>query len=172
MGMSHRDVVAVFRHPPGVARREESYIIGDVRGILANIEWGRKKLGEFVEIVPSWVGCPSSEFYVLVWSFSLQSKAAQAKYARDILKAALPRKLRRLVSQARRYNRLRKDFMLEFEEKSRKTKGELFVERILTDEDRSRLANLMDPLDFWQVATGRVSPDRVGSLVTRQLALF
>lgn len=167
-----KDVVAVFRHPPGIEGREESYIIGDVRGVFANIKWGRNKLGEFVEIIPAWEGCPTSEFYILVWSFSLKSGAARAKYARDILKAALPTKLRRLVSLARKYNRLRKEFMLEYKEHSAKTKAELFVERILTDEERAGLANLIDPLDFWRAATGRVPPDQVGGLITRQLFLL
>ena len=170
--MRNKDVVAVFRHSPGIDRQEESYIIGDVRGVLANIEWGKKKLGEFVEIIPAWEGCPTSEFYILVWSFSLKSKAARAKYARDILKAALPTELRRLVSLARKYNRLHKRFMLRYKEKNAKTKGELFVERILTEEDRAGLANFMSPLDFWRAATGRVPPDKVEALITRQLSLF
>jgi hypothetical protein len=165
--------VAVFEHPPGRGGRTESYIIGPLQDLLANIEWGEKKLGNFVDVVPEWEGCPTDPFFVLILSFSLQNKAAQAKAARDELKRLLPGRLHRLVTLARRINARPKRHLLPLGvTKSKRTKAELFIQEVLSDEDRQEIEKYMDCFDFWRAATGRVEPNQVEKLMkVKQLEL-
>jgi len=162
--------VAVFRHPPGRGGRTESYIIGPARDLFAHIPWGEKKLGEFVGIVEEWPGCPTDPYFVLVWSFSLKSKAAQAKAARDELKRFLPKKLHRLITLARRINASPRWRLLEIGSTDKRTKEQLFIDEVLNEEDRRAIGIYMDPHDFWRAATGRVPHDKIAELITQQLA--
>lgn len=164
-------VVAVFEHAPGIDGMTESYIIGDVIGVLTNLAWGEKKLGKFKEIVPAWDGCPTDPYLILVWSHSLKSAAARAKAARDTLKALLPKRLRRLVTLARRTYRQRKELMLAMGEQTTKTKCDLFFERRVNDADRRELAQYFDLPFFWQAATGAV-PHTVIAAHLKLPALF
>jgi len=170
--------VAVFEHLPGRGGHTESYIVGDVQDVLAQIEWGERKLGEFVGIVPVWDGLPVDPYFVTVISTSLQSQAARDKMARDRLKELLPDTLHSLITLARRMNRRpKRDWLPPFTEESEapdwwrgREKGELFVERTLSDDERRRIAVWMYPLDFWNVATGRVDWQEIDDLMrVRQL---
>ncbi len=167
-------VVAVFEHDPGINGMTESYIIGDVVGVLTNLGWGERKLGKFTEIVPAWDGCPTDPYLILVWSNSLKTKAARAKVARDELKRLLPRRLRRLVTLARRTNAQRKDLMLAENERTTKTKGELFFERRVNATDRELLSQYVDLDFFWRAATGGVPHVEIEThlRIQRQIALF
>lgn len=159
--------VAVFEHPPGRGGRTESYLIGDWPDILSNLAWGARKLGRLSDIIPAWEGCPTSHDYVLVWSFSLQSRAAQAMAAREQLRQLLPKGLRPLVSRARTFNRLGKRVLLGEGEVATQSKCDLFLERRLSSQERSELSWFIELADFWNAATGRVAAARVEDLFKR-----
>ena len=165
--------VGVFTHPPGRGGHVESYIIGDFQGVLANVRWGERKLGDFAGIVPVWADIPVDPFFITVISTSLKSKAARAKAARDELKRLLPPKLRPLVSLARKANARRKGAFLKIGEESTKlTKRELFLARWLNAATRAELEVYIALDDFWRCATGRVHPFEVADLITHQLPLI
>ena len=176
-------VVAVFSHEEGHAAMTESYIVADLRTIFTQIDWGEQKLGDFEGIYPIWPGIYPHPTRVAIYSYSLKSKAANAKAARDVLKKMLPKKLHRLISLARRINRRPKycylppppdgvswmnsrhrppDWYIE------QTKGELFVKLTMSDHERDLLSQHMDPLEFWNCATGRVPHNEVADLIFKR----
>jgi hypothetical protein len=160
--------VGVFSHDTGICGSTESYIIGGIQDVFANIKWGEEKLGKFTEVCPVWGGIPVDPYFVTVLSTSLKSKAAQAKAARDELKRLLPRRLHRLISKARQANSKPKWLFLPPDVDAAapawyttSTKKELFVERRLTQGDRDDLSRYIDPLAFYDCATGKIPHDKV-----------
>jgi len=128
-----------------------------------------------------------SIWYVSTLSYSYRGKG-KGYWARVRLKELLPRKLHRLITIARRLNRMPKYKYLPPRETGqprwskenwpdwyrRSTKADLALEQIgtLYPEDVPKLYRYMDPLAFWRCATGQVHPDDIAGYVDHQLTLF
>jgi hypothetical protein len=179
-------VRAVFKHPPGRGGKEFSFVIGSMQDLISpqNIRWATRSLGDFHCLAPMESDTPVHPHKILSLSYSLNG-AGFVFTARMRLKELLPKHLHRFISEARRVNRKPKHWFLSSGDPAtdkrlkesqpewyrKKSKGELWVELGLKEQDRKEIRLIMDPLDFWECATGRVHPDDIESRLN-QLRLF
>jgi hypothetical protein len=180
-------VVAVYEHPPGRRGERFSYMIGTLQDVTCphEYQWGLTKLGAFLCIEPVQPDTPVSWCRTMIMSNSLITKDSWAYEARRVLKEWLPKPLHKLVNKPRKYNHMTKaDYAAqkygppdpnekgrrwrkeEFPEYIRQhTKAELFIELILTPDEREAISAWIDVMDFYHAANGKVHPDAVEQLI-------
>lgn len=91
-------VVVALKHPPGIDKREYSFMICDTSELPNALHWSSTpKVGDFAGVIPI-----SENFYGLPYRYALYSWSVEGKargyLAREAMKQLLPRKLRKYVN--------------------------------------------------------------------------
>lgn len=148
------------------------------------MRWGTRTLGEYGWIQPVEDWMPVHPFQLTAISWSLKGSGTAAR-ARMKLREVPPRKLGPAITMARRIEGRPKTWFLPRQPgvnnrdpktwpdwyRSR-TKGQLFIEQSLTEEQRLLILKYMTLENFWRAATGRVHPEEVINLVRHQPSLL
>lgn len=94
-------VVMLFKHPPGVDRREYSYVVTTLSNLNFTWKWAKhQNIGEFKAVMPITEDFDIDPYRITVHSFSYEGRA-RGFHARMELKRLLPPKLRKYVSKMR-----------------------------------------------------------------------
>lgn len=183
--------VAIFQHDPGKHGFTESYIVDSLRGLCASIEWGERNMGEFVEVYPVEAYVPVDLYQQITINHSWKSGRARGYACRQQLKATLPAKLRKYVSRARSFRRMRKIELAEHlgwathdtydhdlhqhvglpAAYHRLTKRDIVIKHILPQEF-PEIADYMQYDNFWDAVDGTLDPNSIKKLIMHQPTLF